>query len=634
MKKLLAVLLTLTMLLGVSALAEESAPLFQQDVMILFTSDVHCGIESNFGYAGLAMVRDAYKNAGYHVLLVDNGDSIQGEPVGTMTTGEANVKLMNAVGYDIATMGNHEFDYGMDRFFELSKMANFPYISCNFNKNGELQFAPYVIKEFDGVKIAFVGITTPESFTKSTPSYFQNEKGEYIYDIPGGDDGSDLYFCVQAAIDAVTANDHPDYIIALGHLGDDPSSKPWTSEELIAHTTGLDAFIDGHSHSTVERREVKDKAGETVILTQTGSYLDALGQMTIAADGTITTKLLTAADLASVTPDPEVKAIEDKWISDIDTQLGEVIGSFADVMTNYDADGNRLVRKQETNEGNFCADALYYLFDNMDLDVDIAVMNGGGIRNKEATGEVTYKTCKEIHTFGNVACLLTVSGQQMLDALEWGAKDVAVDGSKECGGFLQVSGLKYTIDATIPCTVQKDDKGVWTGGPTGEYRVKDVQVLNKDTGAYEPLKLDAKYNLAGYNYTLRDLGDGFAMFDGAVNVLDYVKTDYMVLADYVKSFPDHKVTGYASTEGRITIKTEADKPEPQPQPEPEPTPEPTAAPTETTTYTVVRGDSLWKIAQKQLGSGKKWTELYEANKDTIKNPSLIYIGQTLIIPGK
>ena len=639
-KKFLALLLAVaaTFSLAAPAMADEAvttAAPAADAVTILYTNDVHTYIDKDLRYSTVAGYRDTLTN----VLLVDAGDHVQGTAYGSMDEGATIVKLMEAAKYDLATLGNHEFDYGMARALSVATGGKVPYISCNFfqidPKTGEAVadvLDGVKIFEVAGKKIAFVGITTPESFTKSTPSYFQNEKGEYIYDIPGGDDGSDLYFCVQAAIDAVTANDHPDYIIALGHLGDDPSSKPWTSEELIAHTTGLDAFIDGHSHSTVERREVKDKAGETVILTQTGSYLDALGQMTITADGTITTKLLTAADLASVTPDPEVKAIEDKWISDIDTQLGEVIGSFADVMTNYDADGNRLVRKQETNAGNFCADALYHLFDSMDLDVDIAVMNGGGIRNKEATGEVTYKTCKEIHTFGNVACLLTVTGQQMLDALEWGAKDVAVDGSKECGGFLQVSGLKYTIDATIPCTVQKDDKGVWTGGPTGEYRVKDVQVLNKDTGKYEPLKLDAKYNLAGYNYTLRDLGDGFAMFDGAVNVLDYVMTDYMVLANYVKSFPDQKVTGYASTEGRITIKTVADKPEPEPQPEP--TPDPTPAPTGTTTYTVVRGDSLWKIAQKQLGSGKKWTELYEANKSTIKNPSLIYIGQTLVIPGK
>ena len=299
--------------------------------------------------------------------------------------------------------------------------------------------------------------------------------------------------------------------------------------------------------------EVTDADGNTVVLTQTGSYLDALGQMTISADGTITTELLTGEDLADVTPDADVKAIEDAWIAEIDAELGQVIGSTADTLDNFDADGNRLVRKQETNTGDFAADALYYLFDNMGLDVDVAVMNGGGIRNNAITGEISYQTCKEIHTFGNVACLQTVTGQQILDALEWGAKDVTADGAVENGGFLQVSGLRYTINTAIPSTVQQDDKGVWTGGPTGEYRVTDVQVLNNETGAYEPLDLEASYNLAGYNYTLRDLGDGFAMFDGAVNVLDYVMEDYMVLANYVQSFENGVVTGYAEPAGRITI---------------------------------------------------------------------------------
>ena len=448
--------------------------------------------------------------------------------------------------------------------------ADFPYVSCNFyheadGVRGENVLDSYQVFEVGGVSVAIVGITTPESFTKSTPSYFQDENGNYIYGIAGGTDGEALYTAVQNAIDAASAE--ADYVIALGHLGVDESSQPWTSREVIANTTGLDAFIDGHSHTTIPMEEVTDEGGSTVILTQTGSYLDAVGQMTIAADGTITTQLLTAENLAEVTPDAEVKAIEDAWVAELDEQLGQVIGYSQVTLDNYDAEGNRLVRKQETNTGDFAADALYYLFDEMDLDVDVAVMNGGGVRNEAVTGEISYQTCKAIHTFGNVACLQTVTGQQLLDALEWGAKDVTADGSVENGGFLHVSGLRYTINTAIPSTVQQDDKGVWTGGPTGAYRVTNVEVLNNETGAYEPLDLTAQYNLAGYNYTLRDLGDGFAMFDGAVNVLDYVSEDYMVLANYVESFPVDEATGlptipadsqYAEVtgNGRITIVNE------------------------------------------------------------------------------
>ncbi|EJW92049.1 5'-nucleotidase, partial [gut metagenome] len=164
----------------------------------------------------------------------------------------------------------------------------------------------------------------------------------------------------------------------------------------------------------------------------------------------------------------------------------------------------------------------------------MAVMNGGGVRNKAITGDLTYKVAKEIHTFGNVACLQTITGQQLLDALEWGARSAGT--GEECGGFLQVAGITYKIDGEWPTSVQMDEKGVWVGAPTGGYRVHDVQVYNKETGAYEPLDLAASYNLAGYNYTLRDMGDGFNMFSGAVNVLDYVMEDYMVLANYIQGY--------------------------------------------------------------------------------------------------
>ena len=641
--KFLSLFLVLAMvcsLFGTAMAAEETSPA-EGDVVVLYTNDVHTYIDNNVGegnengltYSKVAAYKDSLDNA----LLVDAGDHIQGTAYGSMDKGATIIELMNAAGYDVATLGNHEFDYDMEGALAAIEAADFPYVSCNFyheenGVKGDNVLDSYVVLEVNGVKIAFVGITTPESFTKSTPAYFQDDAGNYIYGIAGGEDGSDLYDAVQTAIDAASAE--ADYVIALGHLGVDLSSRPWTSEEVIANTTGLDAFIDGHSQTTMEMQEVADAEGNTVVLTQTGEYLNALGQMTISADGTITTQLLTGEDLAGVTPDADVKAIEDAWIAEINTELGQVIGSTADTLDNYDAEGNRLVRKQETNTGDFAADALYYLFDNMGLDVDVAVMNGGGIRNGAITGDISYLTCKEIHTFGNVACLQTVTGQQILDALEWGAKDVAPAGQPavENGGFLHVSGLKYTINAAIPSTVQQDDKGVWTGGPTGEYRVTDVQVLNNETGAYEPLDLNASYNLAGYNYTLRDLGDGFAMFEGAVNVLDYVMEDYMVLANYVQSFEDGVVTGYAEPQGRITIVDKAaETPEEPDEPAVDPEPE---EPAEGDTYVVVAGDSLWKIAREQLGSGARWGEIYEANRDTVSDPSLIFIGLTLIIPAK
>ncbi len=520
-----------------------------ETITIFYTNDVHTYIDGDLRYSTVAGLKSSWDNA----LLVDAGDHIQGTAYGSMDSGRTIIDLMNAAGYDLATLGNHEFDYGMSGCMNAISWAQFPYVSCNFYHEeggvvGETVLESYQLFEVGGQTVAFIGITTPESFTKSTPAYFQNDDGEYIFGIAGGADGSALYAAVQAAIDE--ASQEADIVIALGHLGDDPSSQPWTSEELIANTTGLDAFIDGHSHSTVEQAMVTDRGGDQVVLTQTGSYLAAVGQMTISPDGTITTRLLTADELTDIQPDPQVAAIEEQWTGDIDSRLGQVIGSMDDTLDNYDTEGNRLVRSQETNTGDFAADALYYLFDSMDMDVDIAVMNGGGIRNQAITGDLTYLTCKEIHTFGNVACLQSVTGQQILDALEWGARDA---GSAECGGFLQVSGLKYTIDTTIEQTIQKDEKGVWTGGPTGEYRVRDVQVLSRETGEYEPLDLTATYNLAGYNYTLRDLGDGYAMFDGAVNVLDYVMTDYMVLANYIQSFENGKVTGYAEPQGRISI---------------------------------------------------------------------------------
>ena len=540
-----------------------------EDVVILYTNDVHTYIDGPLSYDVIAGLKASLAEVYGNVLLVDAGDAAQGTVFGSMDKGATIIQLMNAAGYDLATLGNHEFDYNMDGAMNIIDWAEYPYISCNLyhEKNGtrgENVLDAYKIIEIGGRKLAFIGITTPETFTKTTPAYFQDDMGNYIYGISAGNDGAALYADVQATIDAVKA-EGADMVIALGHLGDDPASQPWTSEEVIANVTGLDAFIDGHSHSTVEGKDV-----DGTLLTQTGQYFDAIGMMLIDGEtGEITTDLITYEEITEVvkdekgevvlnedgeevtevvgyefvsdfdlgttwSSDADVAAIKDAWITEIDTQLGQVIGSTSVTFDNYDADGKRLVRSQETNTGDFAADALYYLFDNMGLDVDVAVMNGGGVRNKALTGELTYKSAKTIHTFGNVACLQTITGQQLLDALEWGARGVGT--GEEIGGFLHVAGVTYKIDGNWPTSVQMDDKGVWTGAPTGGYKVHDVKVYNKETGAYEDLDLTASYNLAGYNYTLRDLGDGFNMFSGAVNVLDYVMEDYMVLATYIQGF--------------------------------------------------------------------------------------------------
>ncbi len=535
-------------------------------IAVLYTNDVHTYIDGPLSYDVIASLKEELQAQYEHVLLVDAGDHIQGTAYGSMDCGESIIRLMNAAGYDLATLGNHEFDYGMFGCMNIIDKADFPYVSCNFHNEtdgvcGENVLSGYELFDCGKERIAFVGITTPESISKSTPAYFQDENGNFIYGISGGDDGTELYADVQAAIGEAQAAGATK-IIALGHLGDDLSAKPWTSEETIAHVSGLDAFIDGHSHSTVEGRMVADRDGAEVLLTQTGEYFDRIGMMVIdAGTGAITTDFIECKEIlgedeetvegyeleselyagTEVISSASVKELKDAWIGEIDEQIGQKIGSTALILDNYDSEGNRLVRSQETNTGDFCADALYYLFDSMDMDVDVdvAIMNGGGIRNQAITGDITYKICKEIHTFGNVACLQTITGRQLLDALEWGSH--LLGNGEESGGFLQISGLTYKINTTISDTTQADENGIWTGGPTGEYRAHDVKVYNKETGGWDALDLEAQYNLAGYNYTLRDLGDGFAMFDGAVNVLDYVMEDYMVLANYIQGFEDGSV---------------------------------------------------------------------------------------------
>ena len=529
-----------------AAFAEETNCFFgdKADVTILYTNDVHTYIDNKSPkptYAAIAALKKSIEDTGRDVLLVDAGDHIQGTAYGSMDDGATIIELMNEAGYDLATPGNHEFDYGMARAKAVLREADFPYVSCNWvDLRTGFNVLPSVKFFFvGGRKIAFVGVTTPETFTKSTPAYFMDKaQRKYIYDIQGGEDGKKLYDAVQKAIDK--AKLLADVVIGLGHLGVDPSSSPWTSEEVIAHTSGFDAFIDGHSHTVMENKQVQDASGKAVTLTQTGSYFANVGEMTIAADGTITTKLIPTHEGM----DAGIAAMQTSWVNTVDDMLGEKIAvGDSDFYVSDPATGKRRIRSAETNLGDFVADGIYTYFNEVEkLHCDVAIMNGGGIRADVPAGDWTFKTCKQVSPFGNVACLMSVTGKQIQDALEFAAR-FAGEGGKENGGFLQVAGATYEIHTDIPNTVQTDEKNVWIGSATGTPRVQNVKIYDKASGSYLPLDPGATYALAGMNYTLRNLGDGFAMFDGAELIKDYVSEDYLVMATYAMTFDGADAAG-------------------------------------------------------------------------------------------
>ena len=603
MRKFLSLLLTMAMVLSLAVTVNAAAP--KEDITILHTNDVHCDYEK---YAKVATL---HKSAD---LLVDAGDHVQGGVIGTLSKGEYIVDIMNYLKYDTAVPGNHEFDYGMDQFLHIAKdLAKYPYISANFTgKDGTPYFDAYKMFEVKGVKVAFVGVCTPETFTKSTPTYFQDANGNYIFGFCEGNNGADLYKAVQSAIDAAKAAG-ADYVIGLGHLGIDEQSSPWMSKEVIANTTGFDAFIDGHSHSTFSET-IKDKSGKEVVFEQTGTKLANVGKLTIKTDGTITHENV---DLSAVEEDADAKAYIAGITEKFDALQKKVVAKTTVTLTTKGADGKRAVRSAETNLGDLCADAYRLL-----LGADVAFVNGGGVRADINAGDITYGDIINVHPFGNSACLVEVTGQQLKDALELGS--AAYPG--ESGGFLQVSGLTYTINADIPSSVVKNDKSEFVK-VDGAYRVSDIMVGG------QPLDVNKTYTLASHNYMLKDAGDGYTMF-GTKNVKvlqDEVMIDNQVLINYIVEKLGGVVGAeYAAPQGRITIKT-APVVEPQPEPKPEPKPEPTPAPSGDT-YTVVAGDCLWNIAYKLYGTGTLYTKLAEANK--IADPYIIYIGQILTVPAK
>ena len=581
-QRLLSLLLAVGMICSLTAGMPVTAFGADQDIVVLYTNDVHCGVDDNIGYAGLSLYKKQMQQQTPYVTLVDAGDAIQGAPIGTLSEGGYLIDIMNQVGYDVAVPGNHEFDYGMARFLDLAGKLNCGYYSCNFisTATGAAVFAPYKMITYGDTRVAYVGVSTPESFTKSTPTYFQDANGTYIYGFSEGDNGAQLYTQVQSAVDQARA-EGAQYVILVGHLGEEGSTPAWTSDAVIANTTGIDACIDGHSHEVYDKY-VPNKNGEQVLLTQTGTKLAEIGKLTIRPDGTIVNEKVTEVPASAsagktytvqkgdslsriakrelgsynrwaeiynanlnVIRDPNMlrtgmvltipgqsavnedgKAVDyaaDQFIKAIQAQFDEtlktVIGrTEVELTVNDPSTGQRAVRSAETNLGDLAADAYRYV-----LGADIGVSNGGGIRASIAAGDITYKDALTVFPFGNMGCVAEATGQQIKDALEMSARNCP----EENGGFLQVSGITYTIDTTIPSSVTLDEKGNFTG-VSGTYRVKDIMVGD------QPLDVNKTYTIASHNYMLKSGGDGMVMFMGCNILKDEVISDMDLLSQYIR----------------------------------------------------------------------------------------------------
>ena len=520
-----------------------AAPLFtwaaDKEIVILHTNDMHCGINDNLGLATVAQMKQNALQKTPYVALVDAGDAVQGAPIGKLSRGEAVVRMMNAAGYDFAIPGNHEFDYGMERFWQLNKKLKSGYYSANFEdlRTKKLALPAYKMLQFGDTKVAFVGATTPGTLISSTPAFFQDGKGNYLYGFNEDETGRKLYKALQKSINAARENG-ADYVFIVGHLGINGSIEYWNSENVAANTRGVDAIIDGHSHERIQGKYVKNYLGKDVLIAQTGTKLKTVGRLVISTDGKITSELLKQ----DIGDDKKVQKIISREIAKYEPLLKQPVGeALLQLRSNDPQTGERLVRNSECSLANFVTDAFKAV-----LNCDVVMVNGGSIRNEIKTGVVTYNDLLEAFPFGNMCAVIEASGQQILDALEMGASHYP----EEFGGFYQVAGMEYTINKSVPSTVILDEKGNFSR-VGGLYRVSDVRIGG------QPLDINKKYTVGGITYVLKDGGDGNVMFKGCKLLKDGEISDVDAIMEYIQKQLDGKIGEQYNNpygDGRIRIK--------------------------------------------------------------------------------
>ena len=518
------------------ALSTEDLP--EKLIVIVFENDVHGAMD---GYAKFAGLRNQQLTVTPYVTSVSCGDFVQGNVIASFSKGENVIDIMNKVKYDVVALGNHEFDYGMSQLKHLTDSLDASVVCANFCdlRTGERMYPAYQIVSYGKVDIAYIGFTTSLTMTSTSPKTFQDENGNFIYDFMK----DSFYENAQSCIDEARSKG-ADYVVALSHLGNYDKGEHANSISLITQTSGIDVVIDGHEHLVIPDTLVVNKKGESVLLASTGTEFSNIGLLTLSTEGKFNSRLV-SSESDEILIDKEVfsfvKSIKEKTLKE-----GNRVIAISEVALPFeDSSGYKIVRKQETALGNLCADAFRIM-----LDTDIAMINGGGIRSDFPKGEVTFNDLLSVFPFNNTACIATLTGQQLLDVLEFSVSLLPY----EDGSFMQVSGLKFNVDPSIQSPVVMDEKDLFLHVKEGKRRVSDLKIWDKESKTYQPVDLNRRYSLASFSYQLKDLGSS-GIFRYTELKEDNLGLDVEVLASYIEQVLDGKISKQnTNLEGRIVIK--------------------------------------------------------------------------------
>ena len=531
------------------------------DIVIIHLNDVHCGITDKIGYDGFVLYRRELEKKYKKVITVDVGDHIQGGTLGAISDGEAIIKIMNEVNFDVAILGNHEFDYRLDQLYKLGDNITSKYICSNFcyKKNKTHIFDPYKIIEAGNKTIGFIGVVTPLTFSKTYLSTLKDENGDAIYDFLVNDGKQELYDTVQKYIDELRNEKNVSYVILLIHMG--MNIEAYTSNDLLANLKGVDAVFDGHTHK-VYNVTSNDKEKKAIHITQTGTKLETIGQLIIKADGTL------IAETISEVPKPDddisgainvTRSKAERWVDknmsdfmanvsgEYDEILNEIIGK-----SDYDliilpegkTDSHDVYcRIQECTLGNLIADSVVAAGKG-----DLAIINGGGVRQNLKKGNITKDNIIEMLPWFNNIVIKELPGQTILDALEFGVTKYPLPS----GGFPQVSSnVTYRFNPDINSTVETDNNGLYLN-ITGERRVSNVKINGE---ALDPKKI---YNVVLFEFMAIG-GDGYSMLSEYDVSREALVTDTQSLSDFIEE--DLKGTipeKYSQLQGRINITNETE----------------------------------------------------------------------------